>query len=79
MAGFDVSKDSTREDFGEGIDFYSGLHGTLDDLMLKVQRGAKGAESTLTDGNGRQWRITFCDMTDQKRCPFCDGTGVDGS
>jgi hypothetical protein len=79
MAGFNVSKDSAREEFGEGMDFYSAVHATLDDQLLKVQQGAKGAESTLTDGDGREWRVTFCEMTDQKRCPWCDGTGVDGS
>lgn len=74
---FAVAKDSIIT-VGDGAEMSVSLHRALDRLIaVMVQDG--GGECSIELTTGHILRLTLCDFTGCSLCPFCAGTGIDGS
>jgi hypothetical protein len=84
--GFNQGKTTQRQIVHGSID--EAIHESVDQ-MLEVMResGATGGVTGEFDfpcpleapTHSHKIRVLVQDITDEKLCPFCDGTGVDGS
>ena len=73
---------------GEMIDpapvntLHANVHHSLDAILERMTQGSGGGAAIIEavdKGVTVRFKITFADITNQKDCPWCAGTGVDGS
>ena len=59
------------------------VYHALDTILHRMCEGESRGGAALIEGDvegeSLKFKITFADVTDQKECPRCNGTGVDGS
>ena len=64
---------------GDGAEMTVSLHRALDRLMVQMALEDGGGEYTIELDTGQVLRLTLCNFTGCRLCPFCAGTGIDGS
>lgn len=82
--GFTVDHNVLEEKLSGG-ELRAHLHTALDQIMDRMERvtdmhgGAATLEGTCERDHVHALRLTLADITDEKLCVWCDGTGIEGS